>query len=246
MAKMSASRHGRQAPQASQPGTPRDPQGLDRDMLELVERFEQSYAELAPSAEEAQRASASAELFPEFPDVFEEPAPARHAAPESARVLTMPRRDPEPPSAQAAPFTAASQQPRHARTAEVADVDLDEAMAILRAAENRTRPAPAPGVDEEEAPAPGAARRAFEPMQNAGDATPAVANDATAPAADWTTRSHRTHTIAAAAAVVALVVGLGGGYLLGHSPASEPQKSRIGISHAGGTQLKLERELTQR
>ena len=250
MAKMSASPHGRHAPHGSQPGTPRDPRALDPDMLELVEKFEQNYAQLAPAAEEPQGGGASSELFPEFPDVFEDPAPARPAAPESARVLTMPRRDHEPAAAHATAFTAAP-QPRHGAVADVADVDLDEAMAILRAAENRTGPAPAPGVDEEEIAAVSTARPTFDSRPDASDAARTdvgrqVHAPGAAPATDWTTRSHRTHTIAAAAAVAALMVGLAAGYLLGNSPAAAPQKSPLETSQTGGAQLKLDRELSQR
>jgi hypothetical protein len=258
MSKLFASAYGgdRHAPPgvtaAEHPPTP-DARALDPEWLELVQRFEQSYAELAPIAEEPQRAAArSDELFPEFPefpefrDVFAEAAPPRPAPAESARVLPMPRREPEAhkPEAQ----TAFSAAPAHApkTTLEGGDIDLDEAMAILRAAENRHRLASGPGVNDNEesvAPGPLAGRAATRPV---GESSLRSAVGAAAPARDWTTRSHTARTIATAAAAAALGVGVAAGYFLGRSPASAPPKAVIQSSQNGGTQLKLERDLLKR
>ena len=195
---------------------------LDPEMLDLVQRFERGYAELAP-ADEAPRSPVTDELFPEFPDIFEEPAAARPAASESRRVVPMPRRDAEPAS-------AAPAWPRETRADAAGEVDLDEAMAILRAAEQKSRAAATPGEDEEAAP------EARQPRASSPRAEPA-------PAVQWATRSHATRTIAMAAAVAALAIGVAAGYVLGRGPSVKAPSAPIESSSNGGTQLRLERNL---
>lgn len=208
---------------------------LDSEMLDLVQRFERGYAELAPAIEEPTPHAASDELFPEFPDIFDEPPAAKPAA-GSARVFPMPRRDPE---------SGTPAWPRETPAADRGgDVDLDEAMAILRASEQRTTAARA-DVHEEPRSTPRAWRSEDVAVRHSEPQAPAR-QDRASSAATWTARSHGKRSFALAAAVVALVVGVVAGYLLGHDPSSKSPTSVIESSGQGGTQLKLERNLPQR
>jgi hypothetical protein len=219
---------------------------LDPEMLDLVQRFERGYAELAPTVEEpARQHSPSDELFPEFPDIFDEPPAAKPAA-ESARVFSMPRREAEAPPAQSAwsPETPAVDRG--------GDVDLDEAMAILRASEQRVAAPARTNVEEEPMRAPRAAPTAWRSdnvsvRSASSSSAESMARDVRPPSeASWTSRSHAARTLALAAAVAALVVGVAAGYMWGHSPSQKAPSAVIEKSGQGGTQLKLERSLPQR
>ncbi|HEX2829431.1 MAG TPA: hypothetical protein VHP37_24000 [Burkholderiales bacterium] len=217
---------------------PADP-ALDPDMQDLVQRFELGYAELAPSVEEAARqAPASDAPFPEIPDIFGEPSAARPGA-ESARVFPMPRREIE---AVAATPAWPRETPGGDRGG---DVDLDEAMAILRASEQRAAAPPRTEVDEEPKSAPRAWRSDDVPVQHAdvhaSQVTPREAHAASA--TSWASRSHGMRTFALVAAVAALVVGAAAGYFLGRSASLTTPSAVIESSAQGGTQLKLDRQL---
>jgi hypothetical protein len=217
--------------------------GLDAEMLDLVQRFERGFAELAPQAEEpASRTSASDDLFPEFPDVFGEAAPSR-AATESARVVPMPRREPEPAA------TAAPPPPWQRDTLGdvAADVDLDEAMAILRASEQRSGKArtlaedDAADIPAARAAEPVESRRARVEAPQAGRAPrePERGGAATARAS----KSRVVRRSALTAGIAALAVGIAAGYFIGRTPSAKAPSAHIETSVGGGTQLRLERAL---
>ena len=246
MSKMTASasgdRHGDARARAPHEGSaeraPAPDTALDSEMLDLVKKFEQTYAQLAPAAEAPPQAAPPAQddPFPEFAAVFADAPPVRPAPAESARVLTMPRREPELGSpAPASRTRAATPEP---------DVDLDEAMAILRASENRGRPVPEPGVEPDDAVAPAPQQRfterAFQPQ-------PRLQPRAERPSSiDWATKAHTVRTIAMAAAVIALAIGAAAGYFLGRTPPAKSPARVIESSKLGGTQLRLDRELQQK
>ena len=222
---------------------------LDAEMLDLVQRFEKGYAELEPAAEEHQhRAAAGDELFPDFPDVFADAPPARPPVAESARVVPISRREFEAPAAAAAaPSPASSREP-------AAEVDLDEAMAILRASELRAPGSSQPDADDREeaaspkpasrGPAEVGSRRRRKAVEAREPQAAARAPERVVPEIDWSTRSKGTRTVAAIASVAALAVGIAGGYLLARAPGKAPS-AVIESSKEGGTQLKLERNLPQ-
>jgi hypothetical protein len=209
----------------------------DPEILELAQRFEQAYAGLGPV--EPERAAATADLFPEVPDVFEEPAPVRPAAAETARVVKMPRREAEA----VAPAPAPSMRAPAPDLAD--DLGLDEAMAILQASEVRGAGASKVGMDK---PRKSRAPAADTPADH-DRPRPAVREkeeSAVAPTpspADWSTQSRIGRTVALAVAGVALVVGIGGGYLLAYGT-----KEKTGLIQASpqGTHLRLDLNLQQR
>src|SRR5687767_2395303 len=122
-----------------EPAGEREQPALDAEMQEVVQRFEQAYADFAPDAEETSaHRLAAAEPFPEFADVFQDASPARATATDSARVVAMPRREPEAAPASAPP----PPRPRERTDASDGEIDLDEAMTILRASESRANRGP--------------------------------------------------------------------------------------------------------
>lgn len=236
---------------ASSAPAPGPDAALDPEVLERVQRFERCFAELAPTEEEEPAAPVrhADDLFPEFPDdIFEDRPQPRAAATESARVVPMPRRDHDPAAASASPAAA---WPREAaRDATTGDVELDEAMAILRSAEKRRRPVPEPGVDPEDKADTSALDverlqvREPAPRQRPPESR-TLPLETRVPSGSWTSRSHVVRTVAVAAAVVALAVGVAAGYVLGRTPSGSAS-GHIETSAGGGTHLKLERNLPQR
>jgi hypothetical protein len=216
---------------------------VDPEMLELVQRFEESYADLAPIAEEPTRsAPLSDELFPDFPDVFEEasPPPPRRAVPERARVVKMPRREseaapvsPQEPAAPLAPLPVE----------DAGDIDLDEALEILRASEKRGGVAPQPGVDEDELEPRGVAAPAGQSQYVDDRAEVDFGAARAAPRRDWTARAHGVRTVTIIVAAAALALGVGGGYFLARTGADDGQLGLIGSSAGGGMQLRLDIKL---
>lgn len=212
---------------------------VDADLLEIARRFEQAYSALGPTEPES-TAAPDAELFPELPDVFEEPAPARAAAAESARVVQMLRREVEP---------APSPSVREPEPNFADDVNLDEAMAILRASEERGATASRPAADAPRTARAAATARADMPAAAHAPGRSArrdktVERAAPAPSSsDWATQSRVGRTLALAAAAVALVVGIGGGYLLAHGSKA---KSGLIDSSPQGTHLRLDLSLPKR
>jgi hypothetical protein len=225
-----------------EPTGDRQEPALDAEMQEVVQRFEQAYAGFPPDAEEAppQRPAAAAEPFPEFADVFQDAPPLRATAPDSARVVAMPRREPEAAAPSAPP-------PRARERAEMDDsaIDLDEAMAILRAPELRSAPAPQTGIDAEAAKV--LASNDAAPRTAPRSTSRRIESEApTTASSNWARRSHAVRTIAVGAALVALAVGAAGGYLLGRGPLAKSPSAQIDATKQGGTQLRLERNLPQR
>lgn len=118
---------------------------------------------------------------------------------------------------------------------------LDEAMAILRASEQRGTTAPNPVVDDPPNPRAGVAPTArVRPLPAAPENKDSVPPPT--PGADWATQVRTGRPVALAVAAVALVVGIGGGYLLASGP-----KAKTGLieSSPQGTHLRLELTLPQ-
>jgi hypothetical protein len=220
----------------------------DAEILELVERFETAFAELASDADEVQPPGTEPDLFPDFSqDIFQEAPESPSLGGESARVFAMPRRDSEPlskhpPKPARAPATAADPAD---------EVSLDEALSILHASENRSAGAAPARYEDPARPEPQARLRedAHErQLQRAPAASSEVEYrpEAADAAADWATRSHKVRSIAFAAAVAALFIGIVVGYLYGRNPPPHALSAGVGTSQQGGTQLRLDRELHKR
>ena len=220
-----------------EPKPPSADPAADADMLDLINKFEQNYAELAPVREEPQSGALTDDLFPEFPEPFESsPPPPRNRA----RTLELARFEPqgarEAPRAQAAraevPPAVVDEQ-----------VEIDEAFSILKAAE-------AKGAEKAQRAADDAQALAAERQLARSDVQPEFRPErAESPApterVDWAARSHRPRTIAVVAGVLVLALGLTVGFIAGRTPHGKPQAT-IQTTEQGGTQLRLDRELRKR
>jgi hypothetical protein len=227
---------------------PADSVSMDADMLDFVKKFEESYAGLAPASEEPrpQRGAFGDDLFPEFPEPFDvEPARTRttHSPP-------APRREPELLRSPKTIAAVTAQLDR--RLEDDGDVDIDEAFSILRAAEGkgasaaqRAASGSAARIDEQKPPALDSAfekRREprAEPIAREPAAEPSPAG------MDWTTKSRRPHSMAVAGGVVALIVGIGVGYVVGRGPNYAASGGRIDASQQVSPQLRLDYDLRKR
>lgn len=221
---------------------------IDAEMLDFVRSFEEKYAELAPSSDAVQYdVNPDDDLFPEFPERFDELPIGRTLTGGATRVLPLARREPE----LAQPVGQRARQPETAGRADTA-VDLDEAILLLRAGEvKRAEAAAARARDRELAGA------STEPVETARtmrqrDGVAASAEMRSRPlgtsptSMDWTTKSHRLQSIAVACAVFALVVGVVGGYLIGRSPDQKASRAKIEVTQQGGMKLRFDSQLPQR
>jgi hypothetical protein len=211
---------------------------LDADMLNFVQKFEETYAQIAPSTDETLQRADAGDLFPEFPDIFEELTDKQAAdAPTvaSERVELQPLWSPDTIPA-----------PRRERRPEVEDeIDLDEALSILRApqverAEAELRQARDTGRRDEEHTEQATSRYSDTRDPQVARAPQAASLEAPT---DWSTRSHRPHSIAIAAAVLALVVGISVGYLAGHTPGTSKYTAAVGAGQPSAAKLRLDYDL---
>jgi hypothetical protein len=225
-------------------------------MADVVARFEELYAELTlpPPTAAAPSAPTHADdpLF-DLPHDFLKAGGAA-SAPASAKQKQEPYLD-RP--------TAPRSQPLETQRAEPEKTpSIDEAMAILRAAEPRN----SPGNDrtirakiDEAAPSQvSPARAAFKPLpgERAGPSTPLryaqderLAAPEKAPVAaneSWSSRASSVWPKVAGAAVFALIVGSGVGFFFGKQPQMPPASAKIQTTAQGGAQLKIDQQLSQR
>jgi hypothetical protein len=188
-------------------------------MLELVEKFEQLYVGGLPSAEaiEISAPTLTDDIFPPWPKDPPVPPVIRHAEPPRVRSVW-------PESEKAARMSGAG---RIASAPPPEEFDLEEAMAILRDAEQK-----------------GAASNVDPRIRPHSIPTPAAESDAEAPL-DRTTRS-RQQWIAIAGAVTALLVGLAGGFLMGRHPSVGPVQATEGPSGTAPLHLRIDYDLKAR
>lgn len=210
---------------------------LDPETQAVVETFEALYAELSSSVSDAATTPAAPadpddDLQVDFPDEFESAVPAPDAvgtrAPQSARQLL--QSNPAPARAQSGEVDTA--------------LNIDDAFAVLRAAETRGRARAEPGaVDAEEGE--NAVRAVSSTRRSSREVNSQPRYDASA-SAQWTTRARALWPKVAGAAAIALIVGTGVGYLVGRTPAPAPLEARIPITPQGGAQLQFDYELGQK
>lgn len=236
--KLGADRYARREPVAArQPKTG----GLDPETLEVVETFEALYAELsssapAPAPPATARFAPDDDLLIELPAEFEPAAPAAPRAaesptPESRRQLVPDR----PPPARA----------QRAATEADPALDIDDAFAMLRAAETKGREsAERDAVDREEAEDTVAALAPAD-AGHRGRRTPR-AYDVSAAAPDWAGKARAMWPKVAGAAVVALIVGTGVGYMAARAPEPVASQVKIPVTPEGGARLQFDYELTKK
>lgn len=212
-------------------------------MLDFVRAFEEKYAELAPSSEELQYdVDPDDDLFPEFPESFAELPAGRTLSGGATRVLPLPRREPE----LAPPQDKRVRQPEVPSESDSAR-DLDEAMSLLRSGE--TRRAAAAASDRERH-----TRESAQPVQTTrhqperdeaavAGTTPSPGLGVPSPSLDWATRSHKLRSIAVVSAVLALIIGVVGGYVVGRSPEQKASRATIEATQQGGMKLRADSQL---
>jgi hypothetical protein len=216
---------------------------LDADMLDLVTRFEQNFAELAPPRDEPQNGPLSDDLFPEFPDQPFDNAPVRNRP----RALELARFEPQA-------SREATRMAANARQTQLDDqVDIDEAFSILKEAETQGAAKAGQAADDARAASEmraAAAERALPPTDVEPQARPEHRSSRAQPTpevarTDWASRSHKPRSIAVAAGVLVLAVGLTIGYVAGRAPAGKSH-SVIQTTEKGGMVLRLDPNLRQR
>jgi hypothetical protein len=235
--------HARPAETRQEPkATPNDEPALDADMLDFVTRFEQNFAELAPTREEPQNGPLADDLFPEFPDQPFDTPPQRNRP----RALELARFEPQP--------TRVAVAPDDARPVLTNDqLDIDEAFSILKAAEvqgaakaqqaedeQRVASAERAASAERELPAPDVA---LQMRNEPRTAWPQPAGGIERK--DWASRSHKPRSIAVAGGVLVLALGLTAGYVAGRVPHGKSH-AVIQTTAQGGTVLRLDTNLTKR
>ncbi len=205
-------------------------------MADLVQKFEATYAKSASATNEAPRRSVSGDdLLPEFEAVFPERAD-KHSADTLPAAATA-RRAREPLWG---PETIPARRPV-ARPKIEEEIDLDEAISILRAPElERAR--------SEESTTHAANALAGEHATEAQPRTPAKAPQAQQARGgmNWSTKSHRPHSIAIAAAVLALIIGVVVGYVAGHHPGAVKTAAGSDATQTIKSKLRLDYDLQKR
>lgn len=216
---------------------------LEPDMREVVEKFEELFAELAPPPEEDRQVTPD-DLFRDLTLGDSRPGAgiAQPRAPAARSGLDHPAK----PAAAEAPA---------ADTGRAARLPIDEAVALLRAAEARGKAASERAARE--ARDDGESEMPRVPLAGAG-ALPVVAQRrdielAKVPRApvrpavpdEWSAKSATFWMILLIVSSVALAVGTGVGYLMGRDQ-SAPAASKIQTSPEGGARLRADHELRKR
>lgn len=160
--------------------------------------------------------------------------------------------EPAPERAAVAPAQARAAAPGNKRAPEQ-ELSLDDALAVLHAAEARGKAANARSAremvdeeDDESAADPAPIReQGLKPLslRTEAPAAPAESRARVAANESWSARSQSLWPKVLGAAVLALVIGTGLGYVYGTSPGAGASKGKIQVTPEGGTQLRYEREL---
>lgn len=221
----------------------------DAEMREVVRKFEEMYAGLAPEEEgAAEKAARSNDIFPYFPDELswgQKPAPDRAPTPHAVSRV-------EPRLARK--LTADASLTGSKTSAELKDsLDIDEAISILRAAEASGKAAAERAAreaqDEDDAEDPASlvdmAPRAKLKSSTEPHLTPGTAQTTVTADADWSTRSRSVWSTGLIATSIALVVGTGVGYLMGRGNESASIE-KIQSSPEGGARLRPDYNLRKR
>lgn len=234
--RLGADRYARREPAAARES---DKQGLDSETREVVDTFEALYAELSSSvpgaaATPAIEADPDDDLQIDLPEEFEsstpEPRAVEHRTPHPARQRVPGAPAPAPVQSGVVEADAA--------------LDIDDAFAILRAAESKGRAnAARDAVDSEETENDTVALQSVERSTRRQNSQSSY--DVTA-FPGWTDRARASWPKVAAAAGLALVIGTGLGYLAGRTPAPVASQVKIPVTPQGGAQLQFDYELRQK
>lgn len=227
-----------------------DDKSRDAEMREVVLKFEELYAELAPQAEEEKPARAD-DPFLDFPG---EPPPAQAPAVERPlKARETPRVDPvlaRKPVVEAAGAASKKSVGPGER------LDIEEAISVLRAAEASGKAAAERAAREARDEAdPEAPQPQPQPLANSAAPVPATRAPARAPArrvaktavaqADSPAQSGTFWSLLLIAASLALIIGTGVGYLMGRGDDAIAV-AKIQSSPEGGARLRPDYELRKR
>lgn len=237
--KWGAERYARREPVASREAPAS--QAVDRETREVVETFEALYAGLSsagpePAAGSAAQGSPTDDLLIDLPAELGGESPSPRAIPPRAREST--------PRLVAA--GRASARTQSAASEVDSSLDIDDAFAMLRAAESKARDsAERDVIDREEAQNTTSARDAPAPARRSTRSRDRhTAYDVPAAAPEWAGKAHGMWAKIAGAAVVALIVGTGVGYMAGRMPDTVAPQAKIPVTPQGGARLQFDYELT--
>jgi len=217
-------------------------QAPDAETLEVVQKFEALYAELAaatPPTRPLAEDLTAGDLQFAFPDGdLRQREPAASGVP--AHEGDAGRRADAAAQPAAAPAIAGPAEKNQA-------LEIDEAFSILRAAESQGRAAERHAVDEAVASAPVTERGSLRPLRWPDDHRRAPTARGAAPAgADWSGRARDLWPRVVGAAVIALIVGTGVGYIAGKGTPPGGTQAKIPVTPQGGAQLQFDYELEKR
>ena len=228
-------RYGRE-PVAADPDRPR--RHLDDETREVVDTFEALYAaELSsspPAQPPQQDIAGDDDLLIDLPHEFARTVPGRDAA----------RSGPERSGRDGALRDAGrARAPQRASESPPA-LDIDDAYAVLQAAETKARAnAARDAVDRDEDDAPVQASLPVPAVRRERSRSTGPARSAPP---DWTARARAMWPRLAGAALIALVVGAGLGYLVGRSPATPAPQATIPVTPEGTAKLQFDYDLQAR
>ena len=202
-------------------------ESMDAETLEVVLKFEELYTE-APLEQPTDSGGFGVDdLLGDLPEGLATPAAAAERVQRPAAAAV-----PAPEVLRVTPIQEAAQL----------EVSLDEAMALLRAAEQRGQAAALKAArdahDEDEPVA-----EAFVPKRKAFEPPPQTLPDPFAPYASEARHASRAPSIKiVAVALVALTIGAAGGFFAAHGGAAASD-AKIQVLQDGGAQLRLDYEL---
>ena len=220
---------------------------LDDEMREVVLKFEEIYAELAPTIEdESQPERLRHDVF----DLPDDIGKALQDPPPPDPVPLRPRMRREPGLA-SRPAMAGS--PPASSAAKEETFDIDEALSILRAAEMKGRVEAREAKDKDDdtvqpfaMPVTRKVSERSEPVLAAAPTSRAVEADQVRPADEWSAKSSNFWSIALIAASIALIVGTGVGYMMGRGQEALAPVAKIKTLPDGGAKLRPDYDLRSR
>jgi hypothetical protein len=212
---------------------------LDAETLDLIQKFEGIYAELAsPAAAPPEDAAQLDDFRIELPDDFQKTVQRGCQEP---RMNARTAHSVQPVDLTGPPVAAAND-----RASEDEKLGIDQAFALLRAAESKGRAAAdRDALGEDEAETAAAPRESLTALKSTSDAR-VMPFEPDAARADWAARARVVWPKMLCAAAIALIVGLGLGYVAGHGPKTAPTHTKIEVSPQGGAQLRFDYELDKR
>jgi hypothetical protein len=190
---------------------------VDAETLEVIQAFEAFYAATPPPADASPEEPAHAgEDRIEFPDDFR--VPAQRGS-----------HEPAPDS----------------RSADD-DLGIDDAFALLRAAEAKGRTLAGRHVIDRDGDGAASGRAVTSERSSTTDERVTASHFEPEAGRDWSAKASAVWPKVLAAGTIALVVGAGLGYVAGYTPMPPSTHAKIEVSPAGGAQLRFDYELDKK